>query len=78
MPTYSPPWWQIPIALPGDGKEYWVCQYKWMSKPSRAVWDESNCEWRCVENASIVPWYVFPWWREISVEVDYSEAPPES
>jgi hypothetical protein len=62
--TTSPPWYELPDERPNDGEEYWVVQYRWMSTPVKATWNDTDQTWRATSGGGDVPWYVFPWYRK--------------
>lgn len=64
--TTSPPWNQLPVSVPVNGVTYWICQYRWYSLPYKASWVAATLSWSIpAPFASVIPWYVAPWWRAV-------------
>lgn len=61
--TTSPPWQELPNDRPTDEETYWVVQYRWISTPIQAVWNDADQTWAPTSGGGDVPWYVFPWYR---------------
>jgi len=63
--TLSPPWMELPDDRPNDSETYWVVQYRWVSKPTQATWDDGNQTWRPTSGGGDIPWYIYPWYRKL-------------
>ena len=61
--TYSPPWKQMPTALPIDATTYWICQYRWFSTPFLATYDDATETWQPEDLTLPIPWTAAPWFR---------------
>lgn len=65
--TTSPPWLQMPAHVPEDARTYWVCQYRWFSVAFQAQWADGSKEWNLpAPFEAKIPWYVAPWFRDLS------------
>lgn len=63
MPTFSPPWLQLPITTPIGGIAYWVTPDRWCYRPFVAVWIAATLEWEVDILLWRYPWYITPWYR---------------
>lgn len=63
--TTSPPYKELPDDRPTNAQTYWVVQYRWVSRPTRAVWNEARQTWRPAAGGGDVPWYIYPWYRQL-------------